>query len=66
MQSTIVMKTCKRQAVVAVVAVNRDTLVQNMKTGMLYSSNKESDCMIVIMLFVKAESNRKLLCQKIL
>ena len=66
MQSTIVMKTCKRQAVVAVVAVNRDTLVQNMKTRKLYSSNKESDCMIVIMLFVKAESNRKLLCQKIL
>ena len=59
MQSAIVMKAYKWQAVVAVLAVNRDTLAQKRKTKKLDPSNKESDTLIVIMLFVADELNRK-------
>lgn len=53
------MKAYKWQAVVAVLAVNRDTLAQKRKTKKLDPSNKESDTLIVIMLFVADELNRK-------
>lgn len=53
------MKAYKWQAVVAVLAVNGDTLAQKRKTKKLDPSNKESDSMIVIMLFVTDELNCK-------
>ena len=53
------MKAYKWQAVVAVLAVNSVTLAQKRNTKKLDPSNKESDSMIVIMLFVVGELNRK-------
>ena len=53
------MKAYKWQAVVAVLAVNGDTLAQKRKTKKLDPSNKESDSMIVIMLFATDELNCK-------